>query len=56
VGTFDYKDLNAYLLLAVGLAHPTEGMADRTQSSFGRSKRARRYICGIFRNWDKRRS
>jgi len=27
VGTFDYKDLNAYLLLAVGLAHPVVGMA-----------------------------
>merc|ERR1712137_127510 len=25
VGTFDYGDLNAYLLLVVGLAHPEEG-------------------------------
>ncbi|TKA40323.1 Protein SDS23, partial [Cryomyces minteri] len=25
VGTFDYSDLNAYLLLVVGLAHPDEG-------------------------------
>jgi hypothetical protein len=24
-GTFDYSDLNAYLLLVVGLAHPDEG-------------------------------
>ena len=24
-GTFDYSDLNAYLLLVVGLAHPEEG-------------------------------
>ena len=23
-GTFDYSDLNAYLLLVVGLAHPSE--------------------------------
>lgn len=25
VGTFDYSDLNSYLLLVVGLAHPDEG-------------------------------
>jgi hypothetical protein len=24
IGTFDYSDLNAYLLLVVGLAHPSE--------------------------------
>jgi CBS domain-containing protein len=26
-GTFDYSDLNAYLLLVVGVAHPTEDQA-----------------------------
>ena len=25
IGTFDYSDLNSYLLLVVGLAHPDEG-------------------------------
>jgi len=29
VGTFDYNDLNAYLLLVVGIAHPEEHQAGR---------------------------
>jgi len=37
-GTFDYSDLNAYLLLVVGLAHPSE---DETESFDELAKKGR---------------